>query len=114
MSRHTLVDLGLVIRRRPSAPTEDRLPDERLSELLARLRTAGVEVRDDAGTRGKLAELRALYEPFLAGLSGFYRLPVPAIWPVIEASDNWQTSAWMRRADPLSTLVAKPSDDHFN
>src|SRR5262245_46148657 len=57
MARHAVVDLGLVVRRPPSAPAEDRLTDARLSELLAALRASGVGVRDDAVSRGRLAEL---------------------------------------------------------
>ena len=29
-------------------------------------------------------------------------------------ADNWQTSAWMRRADPLTALGADPKDEHFD
>jgi Ion channel len=114
MARHAVVDLGLVLRRPPEAPAEDRLPDARLGELVAALRAAGVRVRDDAAARTRLAELRALYEPFVAGLAGYFRLAVPALWPAEEKPDNWQTSAWMRRADPLAALGAAPGDDHFD
>ena len=113
MARHTLVDLGLVLRRAPSAGADDRFPAARLGELLAALRAAGVKVRDDAAARARLAELRGLYEPFLEGLSGFFRLPVAGVWPADERADNWQTSAWLRRADPLTALGAGPADDHF-
>jgi hypothetical protein len=114
MARHTLVDLGLVIRRRPSAPAEDRLPDARLTELLTALRAAGVTVRDDEGARKRLTELRGLYEPFVSGLGTYYRFPVPMVWPETEGPDNWQTSAWLRQAGPLTTLGTDPGDDHFD
>jgi hypothetical protein len=114
MARHTLVDLGLVLRRSPEPPSEDRLPDTRLEELLAALRSVGVRVRDDAPARARLAELRELYESFAAGLAGHFRLPVPSMWPTDERPDNWQTSAWMRRADPLTSLGSDPKDDHFD
>ncbi|OWK36966.1 potassium channel family protein [Fimbriiglobus ruber] len=114
MARHAVVDLGLVIRRQPKAPVEDRLPPARLTELLAALRTAGVKVRDDDGARAKLEELRELYEPFLAGLGTFFRLPVPVVWPTEEGPDNWRTSAWVRRAGPLTSLGIDPKDDHFS
>ncbi len=113
MARHALVDLSLVIRRRPGDPVEDRLSDERLFELLAKLRAAGVGVRDDANAKVRLAELRALYEPFLSGLAGYYRFTVPIVWPIVEGSDNWQTSAWMRQAYPLTALGTNLTDDHF-
>jgi hypothetical protein len=114
MARHTLVDLGLVIRRPPEPPAEDRLPDARLGELLATLKAAGVTVRDDLTTRQRLAELRGLYEPFVAGVASYFRLVIPKVWPADERPDNWQTSAWMRRADPLTALGADQADDHFD
>lgn len=114
MARHAVVDLGLDLRRPPAPPTADRLPDGRQSELLAALRAAGVRVRDDFEARSQLAELRALYEPFVAGLAEYYRLPVPGVWPADEEPDNWQTSAWMRRAGPLAALGVAPGGDHFD
>lgn len=114
MARHAAVDLGLVLGRRPEEPAENRLPEARLAELLAALRAAGVTVRDDAAARTRLAELRGLYEPFVIGLATHFRLVVPAVWPADERPDNWQTSAWMRRADPLTALGADPADDHFD
>lgn len=114
MARHTVVDLGLTLRRLPQAPTEERLPESRLSDLLTALKTAGVKLRDDATSRSKLLELRGLYEPFIAGLAAFFSLVVPVVWPTDERPDNWQTSAWMRRADTLHALEAPPDDDHFD
>ena len=114
MARHTVVDLGLILRRRPEPPTENRLPDERLQELLAALRSTGVTVRDDAAAVIRLTELRGLYESFVVGLAGYFRLTVPPLWPHDDKPDNWQTSAWMRRADPLTALGADPRDDHFD
>ena len=114
MARHTLVDLGLVLRRPPEPPAENRLPSDRLEELLATLKAAGVGVRDDLPSRHRLAELRGLYEPFVAGVASYFRLHVPDVWPVDERPDNWQTSAWMRQANPLSALGADPTDDHFS
>jgi hypothetical protein len=91
----------------------DRLPEARLRDLLAALRAAGVAVRDDPAALARLTELRGLYEPFAAALAGYFRLTLPVIWPEAERPDNWQTSAWMRRADPITALGADPKDDHF-
>jgi hypothetical protein len=109
MARHTVVDLGLALRRPPSVPNTNRLPETRLTELLVAMRAAGVEVRDDATARERLIELQGLYEPFLAGLAGLFQLSIPEVWP----ADDRQTSAWMRRAGPLTALGADPKDDHF-
>jgi hypothetical protein len=93
MARYTLVDLGWDLHGRPSAvPAEDRLPDGRLSELVAAIRAAGVAVRDDPGARARLAEMRGLYEPFVDGLARYFGLAVPEVWPAEGEPDNWQTS----------------------
>ena len=113
MSRHTLVDLALVLRRPPRTGIANRLPEARLRELLTALRVAGVAVRDDAIALARLSELRGLYEPFSAALAGYFRLSLPDVWPLGDKPDNWQTSAWMRRASPLTALGADPKDDHF-
>jgi hypothetical protein len=112
MARHTVVDLSLVMRRAPKAMPSDRLPEARLKELLAALRTAGVNVRDDAGAIARLTELRGLYEPFVAALGQYFRHPLTDVWPADEKPDNWQTSAWMKRAGPVTGLGAGP-DEHF-
>jgi hypothetical protein len=115
MARHVVADLGLDLRGRPpAAPAEHRLPDGRLSELLAALRASGVAVRDDAGARGRLAELRGLYEPLVAGLAEYFRLAVPGVWPADEGPDNWRTSAWARWTGPRAASGPDPGDDHFD
>jgi hypothetical protein len=113
MARHTLVDLGLVLGRQPVKVAADRLPDVRLRELLAELKKAGVAVRDDDAAVARLAELRGLYEPFAVGAAAYFRLFLPHVWPQDERPDNWRTSAWMRRADPITALGADPRDEHF-
>jgi hypothetical protein len=113
MCRHVVVDLSLVLWRKPDMGPTNRLPDARLAELLTELRKAGVAVRDDPVAVASLQGLRALYEPFVVALGEFFRLTVPPVWPETDRPDNWQTSAWMRRADPLTALGADPKDEHF-
>jgi hypothetical protein len=112
MARHALVDLSLVLRRPPASPPE-RLPAARLRQLCEALRSAGTLLRDDEPTLARLAELRGLYEPFAAGLAAYFRLGLPDVWPESERPDNWQTSAWMRRAGHITALGAGPDDEHF-
>jgi hypothetical protein len=111
MARHVLVDVALVLRQAPASPPKDRLPPERLAELLKVLGEAGVTVCTDDAARTKLAELRGLYEPFAQALADYLRLMLPPIWPPAGGPDNWQTSAWMRRAGNLASLAR---DDHFD
>jgi Ion channel len=113
MARHALVDLSLVMRRAPRTMSSDRLPESRLKELLKSLQGAGVTVREDVAAIGHLTELRGLYEPFAAALAGYFRLGLPDLWPVDERADNWQTSAWMKRAAPLTALGTNRANDHF-
>jgi hypothetical protein len=114
MARHAVVDLGLVIGKAPSPPNEERLPPDRLDELLVALHSKGVKVRNDPEARNKLNEMRGLYEPFVAGLASFYRFTVPVIWPKENRLDNWQTSAWVRHAGPITSLGINPTEDHFS
>jgi hypothetical protein len=112
MARHALVDVALVLNRRPRHGHGDRLPDERMNDLLAALRAGGVPVRVDDTACAKLRELRGLYEPFANALAAYLRLNLPPVWPGGGGPDNWQTSAGMRRAAGLTHLAA-PGDDHF-
>jgi hypothetical protein len=114
MARHALVDLALILRRPPKDLGDDRLPEGRLRALCKALREAGAQVRDDEAAFAKLKELRGLYEPFVAGMAHNYHLSVPAIWPEAEGADNWQTSAWMRRAGGLGTLSIDRPPGHFD
>ena len=114
MARHAMVDLALVLRQAPQPPAQDRLPESRLRDLCAALRKEGVKVRDDETAFAHLAKLRGLYEPFAVGMGAHFRLAVPGVWPEEERPDNWQTSAWMRRAGPITALGVDPKDDHFD
>jgi hypothetical protein len=114
MSRHAAVDLALIFGVVATPPREDRLPAERLQLLRERLRTAGLGVREDAAADAKLAELRAMYEPFVNAMASFLVLTLPAIVPEQAPVDNWQTSAWMRRVPGLSNLpMPDQRDEHF-
>ena len=113
MARHAAVDLALVFRTPPRPPDPDRLPPERLAALRAELRKAGLALQDGAAADARLGELRGLYEPFVNGLAEFLLLPLPPVLPEKEPVDNWQTSAWMRRAAGIGELAAPdPRDDH--
>jgi hypothetical protein len=109
-ARHAAVDLALTFRTPPRQQPE-RLPGETLQQLRAALRAAGLPLREGAAVDAKLAELRGLYEPFVAALADYLRFALPPVWPDKPPVDNWQTSAWMRRAAGFGELPAA-GDDH--
>ena len=98
---------------RPLPPDPDRLPPERLARLRAALREAGLVLRDDRAADDRLTELRALYEPFVNALARRLLFDLPPVWSDTEPVDNWQTSAWTRRAAGIGDLPPPdPRDDH--
>ena len=113
MARHAAVDLAMVFRTPPRPPDPDRLSPERLARLRESLKSAGIGLRESAAVDAHLTELRGLYEPFVNALAEFLLLALPPILPDAEPVDNWQTSAWMRRAAGIGELPAPdPRDDH--
>ncbi len=115
MARHTVVDLAQVFGTPPRDPAP-RLTDAELARLRARLAEAGLRWRDDAGATGpaqQLAELRRMYEPYVAALARHLAVTLPPWVREVERPDNWQTSAW-ERPDVLPRLdPSPPADDHF-
>ncbi len=115
MARHAIVDLALIFKTPPLVPDPDRLPDHRLLQLRAILREAGLALREGSTVDAKLAELRAMYEPFVNALAKFFLFTLPPVLPEKVAVDNWQTSAWMRRTPGIGTLPPlNAEDDHFD
>ncbi len=98
MARHAVVDLAQIFKAKPSAPEVGAcrlLPRdfERMRELLASVDAA---LDDVEGASARLAELRAMYEPYVCALSEMLLMPLPP-WIVHEETiDNWKTSAWGR------------------
>jgi hypothetical protein len=115
MARHAAVDLALVFRRPPIPPDPDRLSAERLARLRDLLREAGLPLRDGPAVDERLAELRAMYEPFVNALADFFLFTLPPILPDKPPVDNWQTSAWTRRTPGIGSLpVRREGDEHFD
>ena len=113
MARHAVVDLAMVFRQRPRPMALDRLTPDGLTRLRGDLREAGLLLRDGPAADARLTELRGLYEPFVNALAEFLLIDLPPINPDREPVDNWQTSAWMRRAAGIDELPAvDPRDDH--
>jgi hypothetical protein len=98
MARHAVVDLAQIFRTAPS-PAEFhpcRLEPgdlERIREILAR---NGTNLKDGEEAEQRLAELRAMYEPYVCALSEMLLMQLPPWILAEDAIDNWKTSAWGR------------------
>jgi len=113
MARHAAVDLAQVMGTPPSAPLPDRLAHadfEHLRELLGR---NGVQFRHATAGEAQLQEIRSMYEPYVNALANYLLLDLPS-WFVSEPRpDNWQTSAWERRARRIRLEQFESADDHL-
>lgn len=115
MARHAAVDLGLVFQRPPLPPQIDRLPAADLGRLMETLRAVRIPMREEAAVAKALAELRALYEPFVNALAGHFQFELPAFQPAKPPVDNWQTSPWTARSPDLGALpAAAPAEEHYH
>ena len=112
MARHAAVDLALIFWTPPEGPVEDRVDCGKLRELLAQLAADDCVDCDLDVAVARLTQLRGLYEPFLYGLSRYFKLALPPMFPTKPAVDNWQTSAWMKRTPGIGDL-SSPEDEHF-
>jgi hypothetical protein len=114
MARHAVVDLAMVFQVPPVVPEAERLIEEKRRLLWEQLRQAGMELRDTPAATAKLAELRAMYEPFVNALAKQFVVNLPPIVgePTV---DNWQTSAWTRRTPGIGKLpTIDGRDEHFD
>jgi Ion channel len=115
MGRHAAVDLAMVFSTPPRPPEPDRLAEGDLVRLLESLRATGITVREGPGVAKALAELRALYEPFVNALAAYFLFALPPFQPDKPPVDNWQTSAWTRRTPGLARLPGVGAEDeHFD
>ena len=99
MARHAVVDLAQVFDTPPGPPGPPRLASADFARLRARLAEGGLPLRDSGGddadgTGRRLAELRQLYEPYVAALARYLAVTVPPWVQSVERPDNWQTSRW--------------------
>jgi hypothetical protein len=94
MARHAVADLAQVLSAAPHPPAVDRLPPGALEDLRRALATDGIALERGATADRRVAELRALYEPFVNGLAAHLVLALPPFRGAVGAADNWQTTAW--------------------
>src|SRR2546428_7650247 len=79
MARHAVVDLAQVLGRPPVGSAPDRLPSSELARLRAGLAVAGVVLHAGGGAEDKLADLRRVYEPYVAALAQHPLMALPAL-----------------------------------
>ena len=96
IARHAVVDIALLFNIPPDAVVR-RLDCATIRQQLV---VAGF----DGISAPKLEDLRAMYEPFLNGLSKRFLLPLPPFAADPNMADNWQSSAWMKRVEGLDHL----------
>jgi hypothetical protein len=94
MARHLAADVSQIFHQPPRPPQPDRLPESELATLRAMLTAARVPLRPGADADRQLAELRALYEPYVNALARYLLTPLPPWLPSASAHDDWQTTAW--------------------
>lgn len=98
MARHAIVDIAQVFRTAPTKrhASKGRLSPADFQRILSIVRPDQGWTENIADAEQKLAEMREMYEPYVAALSEYLVMPLPP-WILSEdAIDNWKTSAWGR------------------
>lgn len=97
-ARHAIVDIAQVFRTAPRKrhASRDRLSHADFQRVLSIVRPDQSWTEDTKDAELKLAQMREMYEPYVAALSEYLAMPLPP-WILSEdAIDNWKTSAWGR------------------
>jgi len=94
IARHAAVDIAQYTNATPFRPVPDRLPHADYAALVALLQTNGLTLKQGTDAEARLAALRFLYEPFIAGLAERLEFTIPTWLPAPDAKDNWETTAW--------------------
>lgn len=94
VGRHALSDLGYTFRPRrfkqgEMEPLRERLTTEALNHLRERLDGSGLHVEEAEGSRERLDELRASYEPFAVVISEHLALDLPDWVPEGGDEGDW-------------------------
>ncbi len=110
MARHAVVDLAQVVRAERPDLRINRLPDDAFARLVLQLRAVSIEF-DGTNAAGRLAELREMYEPYVAALAEHLALPLPQWMRDTDHPDNWQSAPWKRDATDHRDRGTAP--DHF-
>jgi Ion channel len=114
MARHAAVDLAQVVNAQYSPHDTERNTAEDLKRMREELAQHGVTFYEGPDASERLAELRALYEPYVYALARrlFMTLP-PWVRPEYK-KDNWQGGPWDRAIQ--ARALERPghaAEDHF-
>ncbi|HLP99474.1 MAG TPA: potassium channel family protein, partial [Candidatus Limnocylindria bacterium] len=96
IARHAIVDLAQIFIVRPAAADHQRLSPEDLDRLRKLLAAQGLRLQVGPAADQRLAELRALYEPYVMTLGRYLNVTIPPWIPQGSRKDNWQTTVWDR------------------
>ena len=94
------------------------MPPADLAQIRAQLEEKGLKLRAGTEADQKLAELRALYEPYAHGIARNLLIQLPP-WIRHDAiKDNWRSGPWDRmiQAQALGRISSAQRggvDDHF-
>jgi hypothetical protein len=114
MARHAIVDLAQVVRAEYHPHDPDRLPPAEAQRLRADLARRGVTLSDGADVPERLAELRALYEPYAEGLGRRLHMTLPPWIHREPRKDNWKGGPWDRAIQARALeRPGKSAEDHF-
>ena len=114
MARHAAVDLAQVTKGKYDPHAAERLTGNDLEQLRRALAERGVMLGSGENLEEKLAELRALYEPYLHSMAQRLAMTVPPWIPPEHRKDNWQAGPWDRAIQ--ARALERPGrvvEDHF-
>lgn len=114
MARHAAVDLAQVVNARYDPHMPERLTAEDLGRLRKELAQHGVTLNDSADAAERLAELRALYEPYVDAIANRLYFMLPPWIHSEHRKDNWQASPWDQAIQARALEhPGRPVDEHF-
>jgi hypothetical protein len=93
MVRHAIGDLSQILYVTPRTPVRERLTPGDLEHARALLADVGLDFRTGADAERSLAQVRQLYEPYVAALAEHLLFTLPS-WLPSATPDDWQTTAW--------------------
>ena len=112
IARHAIVDLAQIFIAQPDATDNGRLNAEALQQLRTHLAAGGLRLHEGAAADQRLAQLRALYEPYVVTLGRYLNVNIPPWIPVGARKDNWQTTVWDRVSGATHDVKAAHDDHH--